>query len=202
MYTTKLLVENYLQRSLTENEEAFLAVANPAVKRYIDRKTNSTFDKADPSARLYEACEQNLDIDKCTDVESVTVLDPYGVAYYSYQPFEYVVEPVNEPLKNEIRLRYGEFPEGTANIQVVAKFSEWVGGVPEDIQTVATRLIGALINDGKYAKTGGNITSETLEGHSVGYGNGTGTASPISAFADNDPHIQAILSTRNEPLIW
>ena len=198
-YTSRILVENYLQRTLTENEIAMLIVIIPAAQKWIDDQLSSTFDEVSPSTRRYESCSKSLDIDPCTNITAITSLDPYGLAYYSYQTFEYVLEPINETIKREIRLRYGNFPGGTSNIQVDATFSEYDNGVPQDIEVAATRIAGGILNAGRHAGIGENLQEEQLEGHMIRY-NITNNA--INTLANSDPILQAILGGRKEVMIW
>lgn len=198
-YTTQTQIEDFMNRSLTAHEVAALTAIIPAVKLWIDHYLNSTFDSVSPTTRNFESCISSLDIDPCTNITAMTSNDPYNIAYYTYQTFEYVLEPINETVKREIRLRYGTFPEGTSNISVTATFSEYDGGVPEDIQIAATRIAAGIINAGKMAGAGGNLQEESLEGHTVRY-NITNNA--INTLASSDPILQAILGTRREVLIW
>lgn len=198
-YTNKLLIENYLQRSLSENEEAALLVVIPAAQQWIDSQLSSTFDQVNPTTRFFESCSKTLDIDPCTAITNLQSLDPYGQSYYSYQAFEYQLEPINENVKREIRLRYGAFPEGTSNIGVTACFSEYDGGVPEDIKVAATRIAGGILAAGKRAGLGENLQEEQLEGHMVRY-NITNNA--INTLADSDPILQATIGRRKEVMIW
>jgi hypothetical protein len=68
-------------------------------------------------------------------------------------------------------------------------------GVPADIQIAATRLAAGVINAGKIAALGGNIASESLEGHSITY-NIRGT--DFEGISENDPTVKAILEAREE----
>lgn len=198
-YTNRQMIENYLQRTLAEDEIALLPVVIPAVKQWIDGTVNSTFDEVSATTRYFESDGSSLDIDPCTSVTAVTSNDSSNTAYYSYQTTDYVLEPVNETVKREIRLRYSTFPHGTANIGVTAKFSEYDGGVPEDIAIAATRIAGGILNAGKQAGDGDNIESESLEGHSIKYSTDNNA---IKTIADSDPILKAILDGRKEVLIW
>lgn len=195
-YTNKLMVENYLQRSLTENEEAMLAVLANAIKIWVDKTLNSTFDKVDPSTRYFDGGRSTIDIDPCTDITSIFALNDDGSQSYEYTTgTEYIAEPENERVKNEIRKRLAPFPSGLRRIAVTARFSEWDGGVPEDIQTLTTHLVCGVINAGKYASVGGNVYQEALEGHEIRYQQ---NSPAILGIVSTDPVVQAILQTRKE----
>lgn len=197
-YTTSTLIQNYLQRTLNANETAFLAILIPAIKVWLDRKLNSTFDSAVATTRYYDGGVENLDIDPCTSITAVKSLNSDGSTSYDYDLVttpDVLYEPRNETVKREIRKRNGTFPSGKQNIAVTATFSEYDGGVPNDIQTIASILAAEVLNQGKVASSGGNIASESLEGHSISYDT---SASALDAFAANNPNIQSILELRRE----
>lgn len=199
MYTSRILVENYLQRELTENEVAMLVVIIPAVEKWIDRKLNSTFGVATSSTRYYDGSESMIDIDPVTNVTAISSHDTYGNAVYDYPTNEYVLEPRNEAVKREIRLHGSRrWPKGTGNIGVTGTFTEYDGGVPQDIVVVATQLAGGVLNSGNTIGSGEAVASESLEGHSITYNT---SSSSIDAIAANDPVLQGILDSRKEIMI-
>lgn len=201
-YTSPSLISEFMQRDLTANEEAFLiGIGLQAVEKWIDDKLGSHFLPVSETTRRYESCDNNIDIDPCIEITALSVFDSYGVSNYSYQTFEYVLEPINETVKREIRLRSGRFPHGTSNIAVTAKFTEYsdTEGVPNDIQLVATRLAAGILNSGKLASKGGNIQRESLEGHEVFYDT---SVAAFGTIADDDAIIKNLLMSRKEILIW
>lgn len=170
-YTSQNLIENYLQRSLTTNEAAYVAGAIPAVRKWIDRKLWTTFQQVDPETRYYDGKgTKYIAIDPCTDITVVQHVDPYNASTYVYLTFEYAAKPFNDTVKREVTVRGSNFPKGHGNIAITATFSQYVDGTPEDIQMVATTLVAGLINLGIAAKYGGNIKREELEGHNIMYG--------------------------------
>lgn len=200
-YTNRLLVENYLQRSLTENELALLFMLIPAIKKWLDRKLNSTFDEVAATTRYYDGGVGNLDIDPATDITAVKTLNTDGSTSYDYDLTitpDVLYEPRNETVKREIIKRNGYFPSGKQSVAVTAKFTEYDGGVPEDIQTVATILAAETINQGKLASSGGNVASEELEGHKISYDT---SSNNMDSFADNNPAIKSILELRRELMV-
>lgn len=199
-YTDTTKISNYLQRSLTAYETAMLTTIIPAVKLWIDRKLGTTFDSGTSSTRYYEGGGHSLDIDPCVNISAVTAYNDDASASYAYtENTEYVAEPVNETVKREL-VRRGDacWPKGLRRIGVTATFSEYASGVPEDIQTLATVLASGIINSGKIASSGGNVSSESLEGHSVSYDT---SASAIDDLADGNPIVQNILGSRKEIMI-
>lgn len=198
MYTSRILVENYIGRSLTENEIAYLALLIPAINKWIDRKLETTFEKVDATTRYFDGGASSIDIDPATEVTAVKSVDNDGNETYTYVDLtDMVLEPQNENVKREIVRRHGMFPHGSRRIAVTAKFSEYDGGVPEDIKVVATRLAADVLQAGKDSNSG-NIKSESIEGHSVTYRDPVTTVDQV---ASGDPLIKSILDQRKEVLI-
>lgn len=195
-YTDATQVSNFLGRALTAYETGELTNIISAIKIWLDKRLNTTFDTVAPSVRYYDGGVRNLDIDPCTAITQVEAVNDDSTDSYIYtQTYEIVVEPQNETVKREIRKRLAAFPRGVHRIAVSATFSEYDGGVPADIQILATRLAAGIINQGKYAGSGGNLHLEDLEGHRVQY-----QLSPNSmlGLATNDPTVSAILAQREE----
>lgn len=197
-YTTSTLIGNYLQRSLTANETAYLAILIPAIQKWLDRVLNSTFDTAGSTTKYYDGGTRTLDIEPCQSITAVASLNEDGTTGYNYDLTvtpEVVFEPRNETIKRELRKRHGCFPDGIENIAVTATFTEYDGGVPEDIQIAATSLAAGVLNVGKNASLGGNVASEQLEGHSVTYDT---TDTSFEGIVLTNPTIQGILDARKE----
>ena len=198
-YTTSGKIQYYLQRTLTSNETNLLTTLLPAIKKWIDRQLNSTFDSASATTRYFDGGYRSLDIDPCSSVTGVVAVNDDLTSSYTYTvDTEYIALPYNETIKTEIIKRVGKFPSGTNRIAVTATFSEYDGAVPEDIELVATILAANIINQGKNASVGGNVASESLEGHSVTYDTGDNT---LEGLARNNPQIQSILQSRKEIMI-
>lgn len=198
-YTDTIKIQNYLQRTLNDYEKVFLSTLLPAIKKWIDQKTGSTFDKVSETTRYYDGGGSSVDLDPCTDVTAVSLLDNEGNIENAYVAnTDYSLEPVNENVKNEIVRRHGCYPIGSSRVAVTAKFSEYDHGVPEDIQVVATRIAGAVIKGAKNDAQGAGLKQESLEGHSVTYAS---SADDISTIAGNDPLINSILQQHTQPLV-
>lgn len=199
-YTSTTLVQNLIGRTLTANETAFLAILIPAIKIWIDKKTSSTFDTAAETSRRYDGTGgRSLDIDPCTDITNVRTVDAEGDEVTDYTSgTDYVAEPYNQTIKRELRLRGRGFPKGVANVEVTAKFSEYgdTNAVPEDIQAIATQMAAAVLQSG--TGTADNIKSESLEGHSITYGDVSET---LDAVGNGDPFVQTALQLRRDLLV-
>lgn len=198
MYTNKLMVENFLKRDLTEDEEAYLMVLIPGVKKWIDGRLDSNFSKVDPTRRFFDAGHCSCDIDPCTGIESIQAIDVYGVVQYTYNPWEYLIEPQNSNVKRELVRRGKVWAGGVGSLAVTAKFSEWDGGVPEDIEIVATRICAGLIRTSVTSLPGGTVEKEMIEGHTIMY---SVTQSQLDASAYSDPMVEQIINQRKEILL-
>lgn len=192
-YTDSSLISNYLGRDLISNEKATLSVLLPAIKKWIDLNLGSTFDSVAASTRKFDGGSCSIDIDPCTAITAIDLVDNDGNVESSYATGDYVAEPVNETVKRELRVRYGKFPKGYSNVRVSAKFSEYNDGIPEDIQIAATRIAAAFLNS---AMNVGSVQSETIEGHSITYSNES-----FDKTAMEDPIVQSILAMRRELVI-
>ena len=200
-YTNKPLIENYLQRALTSDEAASLITLNRAVKKWIDKKTTSSFDQATASIRRYDGGVSSLDIDPCTTITAVSALNDDGSVSYSYDLTstpEVQFEPLNETIKRELRKRNGCFPDGTGRIAVTAQFSEYDAGVPEDIELIATRLLAAIIRGSSFDSNSAGIKKESIEGHSVEYSTSSDT---LDTLATGDPIVRSVLEQHRELLV-
>lgn len=202
MYTNAKLISNYLQRDLGDNELGFLAILLPTIDLWIDRRIGSTFtdlEDADPTVRYYDGGGSILDIDPCVDITGVMSVNTDLTDSYDYTlNTEYIAEPQNETIKRYLVKRDGQWPSGTNNIKVTATFSEFQDDVPADIKLVATILAAETINQGKIASNGGNIASESLEGHSVTYDT---SGSAMDGIAASNPNVKSILDQRNDILL-
>lgn len=194
-YTNTTLISNYLQRTLTTEETTFLTTLIPAIQMWLDRALSSHFDEVDETTRYFDGCDRILDIDPCTAITAVKSLNNDGSDAYDYTAGQdYMAYPLNETVKRELVKRHGEFNEGPKSMAVTAKFSEYDGGVPQDIQTAATRIAADVIQAGKTSSVG-NVQSESLEGHSVTYRNPNEI---IDKVATQDPFIANLIESRKD----
>lgn len=197
-YTTTTLIGNALKRSLTADESAYLAILIPAVKQYIDRVLNSTFDNASETSRLFEARHEGIiDIDPCQAITAVELVDESETVVSTYNTDDYKAKPLNETIKRYLHMR---FKLGTShsvgNVKVTAKFTEYDfanSKVPEDIQAIATQICADVI--GLISNAGGSVKSESIEGHSITYGNAVDNLDKI---VENSPLTKGMLATRKE----
>jgi len=195
-YTDNSQISNFLGRALTAYETSQTSTIIGAVKVWVDKILNSTFDVAVASIRYYDGGVRNLDIDPCTAITKVEALNDDGTGSFVYTAgTEYIAEPQNETVKRELRKRLSPFPRGIHRIAVSATFSEYDVTVPADIQLLTTRLVAGIINAGKYQGIGGILSQERLEGHEIQYDTGDANFLGLSK---NDPTIASILEQRKE----
>ena len=204
-YTTTSLVSNYLDRALTADEQALFAVLLPAVTRWIDQTLSSHFDTVGATERFYDAEGGIVDIDPCQAITAISAVDYESQADYAYtEGTEYVLYPLNETVKNELRARAkGGFTRGVKRIKVAAKFTEYDfvnSKVPEDIQLLATRLVASQIRalSADAVVDDASVKKESVEGHTVEYVTGGDYLTQISG---SDPIVSALLSTRRQLMV-
>lgn len=203
-YTDATQVSNFLQRPLNSYETAELTTVIAAVQKWLDAYLGSTSAQAGPTTRYYDGGVANLSIDPCTAISEVKSINDDASSSYTYtEGSEYIAEPQNQTVKNELRKRVSPFPRGAHRIAVTAAFSYYDGGIPADIQLVATRLAAAVLNAGKQASiSGAGVKSESLEGHSITYSSGSsssdGSSENLEGLANGDPTVSAILANYKE----
>lgn len=191
-YTDDTLISTYLKRDLTPEEHGTLSILMPAVKLWIDKYTNTTFDEASSSTRYFDSDGgEIIDIDPVSAVTAIASVDDDGVVNYTYTlTTEYLLEPVNETIKSELRRRVGCWPHGAQRIAVTGKFSRYNAGVPQDIKMAATKICADMLNAG--GNDASNIKSESIEGHSITYRDPNET---IDKVAVSDPTVISILTS-------
>ncbi len=204
-YTSTSLIATYLGRALTADEQALFVVLLPAVTRWIDQTLSSHFDSVSATERHYDAEGGTVDIDPAQSITLVEAIDSDNSTSYAYtEGTEYVLYPLNETVKNELRARARSgFTQGIKRIKISAKFTEYDfvnSKVPEDIQILATRLVGlqlrglsadAVVDDA-------SVKKESVEGHTVEYVTG---ADYLSQLSSTDPIVSALISTRRQLLL-
>ena len=204
-YTTTSLVSSYLDRALTADEQALFLVLLPAVTRWIDQTLSSHFDTVSASDRYYDAEGASVDIDPCQSITAVSAVDYESQADYNYtEGTEYVLYPLNDTVKNELRARAkGGFTRGVKRLKVTAKFTEYDfanSKVPEDIQLLATRLIASQLRalSADAVVDDASVKKESVEGHSIEY---VTSADYLTQVSSSDPIVAGLLSTRRQLLV-
>lgn len=169
-YTTKEKVEKYLNKTITDTLEAYLASAERIIDEYCQRNF-----KADTtaSARYYDGNDSNtLRIDDCVAITKVEIgQDAYGDSFEDVALTDFKLLPNNALLDlrpiNEIFSRSHLFSMGIQNQKITAKWGYSVA-VPADIELVATVLTAGMYNN---YQAGGVAKSESIGSYSVSYDN-------------------------------
>lgn len=173
MYTDQSRVESNLHRELTEDEmviiDEVIEYCSSSVEGYtnrewlpVDPEGDDIQDEAD--SRFFDGKgSRELFIDDFSDIEKVKILDAYGDTIREYDlDSDWVLYPLNKSTKQSIRLKFGHFPVGSGNIEVVAI---WGGGfVPADVVMVVTSLVAKYLQ--KASTNTGMFKSENIEGYS------------------------------------
>jgi len=159
-YISQSELENYLKRSLTTEEASNFTVILAAVQEIIDNYCDTSFEEVSETSRYYDGGIQEIDIDPCTDVTAVAIVDEEFDVDETLDEDYYVVEPINRTIKTSIRLRSGKFSSGKANLKVTAKFSSYIDSVPELVKLACLKLCADVINNPMDYK------SESIEGYS------------------------------------
>ncbi len=203
-YTSATNVAQFLQKTLNTNEtSALTGYILDAVDTWIDRKLQSQFRNVVATTRYYEGGGRCVDLDPVQTVTRVAALNNDSTEAYLYDDQTlYILEPVNETVKRELRPRGSfRFPSGAKRVAVTGLFTEFDFAnniVPQDIVMAATRLAGGVLLAGRVAGQG-NVAREVLEGHLVMY---QVNANALGDLADSDPIIQGMLGERRELYLY
>jgi hypothetical protein len=197
MYTKQELIENFLGRELTERESNLLSTLIFTAERLIDKELGTTFKNTAAlygAVRYYDGGKRHIEIDPCQNVTAVAVVDTDLAVTDTFDSDTYDLFPSNETVKRMLTMRFGRVPRGYKNIKVTADFTEYAaeeGGVPSDIQTIATRIVGNMLMN---AEAGAGLKSESVEGHQVTFKDNAGD------IFEGDPIVKNLLDKRRIPL--
>lgn len=205
-YTNATNIAQFLGRALTANESSSLsAFVLSAVDKWLDRLLQTSFADVAASTRYYDGGSVSVDIDPVQSVTQVkSVNDDNSDSYIYTENTEYVLEPVNDTVKRELRHRGNRyrFPRGARRIAVTGRFTEYdydANAVPADIVMAATQLAGGILNAGKQTGSGGNIASEKLEGHEIQYDT---SVNAFEVMSNSNPLLQGMLAERRELYLY
>jgi len=158
-------LENRIGRALTNEEASAFTIINTANQTYIERMLNTDVESVSPSTRYYDGGVQNLEIDPCTEVTSVKLVDAEYEIISTLALNEYTVEPSSRILKTMVRNRYGKFITGMNVIGVSAKFSTFGDSdVTSIIKNALLDMASSTISNSA------GIVKESIEGYTVEYG--------------------------------
>lgn len=193
-YTTQGKIEDYLGRSLTADEIAFLPTLIGLATNFINRYTATKFE-ADSTAsnRYYDATHvYEVPIDDCVEITEIALLATFDDNDDGdlVDDDDYISYPLNTTYKNSIR--FGSKISGHKRVRVKAKWGQTTT-VPSDIEFACT----AMCSD--YFQNPQNLKQESIEGYSRTWfsGNETGTES-----VDSLPsRVRLVLESRKHVLL-
>lgn len=201
-YTSQELVESFLGRTLSDGESNLLSTIVKGVERQIDEELDTTFSNDSSlygAIRYFDGGFRHIDIDPCQNITDITLVNPARDAFSTLESDLYLLRPTNSPVSTLIDFRFGRIPRGYGNLRVTADFTEYgaeEGGVPSDIKTVATRVVGAMLMSPEMAV---GIQQESVEGHSVTYQQNF--QGEIQGMFSKDPIVRSLMDSRRRPLI-
>lgn len=185
MYTNKGSIQNYLMIDIDASFDTQIERWISVVKSYIDKYTGRKdgFESASSVKYFDGNGKREIDIDECTSVTSVQVLEANGdgVEFTLVAGLEedYVTYPYNTTpiyrLKLVANSQLGAFYSGEKRVKVTAIWGHSTS-VPADIELAATMLVSSIIDKGL---RGGKVQSESLGDYSVTYGGIDETAQAI-----------------------
>lgn len=163
-YTTKTRIENYLGITIDSSLVTSLNQWITAVGLWIDGYVGKTFEASGATDKYYDGNDDDeLIVDSFYGTPTVSILNPDGsTVMLTLNSGHFATYPYNTTEKNEIRLLpgnpIGDFPCGEKRVKINATWA--VGSsVPADIELVATKLVGDVLDRGL---RGGRVTSISL----------------------------------------
>ena len=159
---TQADLEARLGRSLTAEEASSFDIINNANQVYVEELLGTSVETVSETTRYFDGGLHHLPISPCTDVSSVKLVDNNNNEVTTFEPEDYVLDPVNNTLKTQITYRWGRFAGGYANVAVTAKFS--IYGDSRILYIVKDALLEALSSE---VDNSDNVVKESIEGYSV-----------------------------------
>lgn len=165
-YTTQTKVEDYTQSSLSGIVSLNSWIA--AVKLYIDKYCGKTFEISGDTTRYFDGNgKDRILVDSLISITTIQILDNDGNVETTLGTTDYILYPLNETEKNEVRLTGDSavaFTSGNKRLKIVGQFGN-AASVPDDISLAATMLVAECVS----ASAGGTKKSESLGDYSVTY---------------------------------
>lgn len=168
-YTDQSMVENVLQRSLTDEEEAIIESAIEAVGEAINAYTGRKWldlgvleASALAEIKFFDGNgKRELFIDDFISISLVRFYDSLGNATNTVPSTSYAYYPLNSNWKNSLFLRDRTFPNVRSGVEITGIF--YTGEVPLDIQMATATLVGLFFASSRNV---GDFKRESIEGYS------------------------------------
>jgi len=172
-YTNKGLVQDYLATDVDDSLNTTLTGWITAVSNWIDRYCKKSFESVS-SEKFYDGNgARSIFFDDASGAPTlVHILDVDGtVAFVLTEGAgnDYLVYPLNDTPKNELRLvsesTAPNFPNRNKSVAITAPFG-FSTSVPKEIELVATKLVGEIMRQGL---DGGKLSSVNLGELEISY---------------------------------
>jgi hypothetical protein len=166
MYTNQAMVEDILQRSLTDHEERILSDAIQSVSNSINAYTNRRWfnlgeTEAEEEIRYFDGNgKRELFIDDHTSISLLRFFDSLGSVIATVPSTSFVSRPQNTEWKNSILLRDRYFPSVKSSVEVTGVF--YTGTCPIEVQMTCATLVGHFFSSSRNV---GDFKKESIEGY-------------------------------------
>lgn len=161
------MVEDVLQRSLTDHEERILENAIEGVSNSINAYTgrhwlNLGETNIDEEVRYFDGNgKREIFTDDFIDISQIRFLDSLGSVTNTLPAISYIFYPQNTEWHNSIYLRDRYFPNIRSGVEVTGKFT--TGEVPIEVQMATATLVGHFFVSSRNV---GDFKKESIEGYS------------------------------------
>ena len=172
-YTDKGQIQKYLAVDIDNSFDTQIDNWITAVEAWIERYVGFSFETGDRVDRYYDGSGiRSLLVDTFFGSMTAEILNTDGSVDQSLtegQSNDYLAYPLNEAQKNELVLAssatIGNFPARHRSVKLNAKFG-WSATVPQDIQLIATKLVGEIVKEGL---KGGKLSQVQLGDYSASF---------------------------------
>lgn len=181
-YTTEGNIEKYGQVDIGSTHASYVAEVISAVQRWIDNYVGYSFEITAATDKYYDSeGGDTILIDPVYGTPTIKILNEDGSVDETLvegQGDDYLLYPLNDSVKTEIRLLNQAFPTGVRRVHVNGTHGQGAT-VPSDIQLVATKLAFAVLEKGI---KGGKLSEVTLGDFTARFQEIDEVASPMGIY--------------------
>lgn len=167
-YITEGDLENYILQDIDASYSAWITDVIAAVEAYVDQYCGTDFQNAASTDRYYDGDgSDTLTIDPVQSITAIYFLDTNGNVMDTLTSADYLLYPLNDSNKTQIKLQggsFGSFPNYYKSVKITGTFGYSTAPLP--VKMAAIKLAAKIINNGL---RGGKVTSETLGSYSVSF---------------------------------